>query len=457
MDAFFASKWYLFLLQVLTLASNAFGLELPVYSCFIAIGIYISFFGKDYLPMIPIVFCCYIAPSIDNNPGSNPESIFYPKHGGLLLYGMAALFAASVVLRLALDPQIGRRAFLTAERKLLPGIVSLGCAYLLAGAFSGHYFDHGWGNLIFAALQFGAVALLYWFLCGAVKWKDAPRDFFGYTGILLGSILLVELFIVYQTVNPVDNGDIDRNLFYTGWGNYNNMGAMLAMMIPFAFYLGCTKRYSWIYNVFGVLLLAGVVLTFSRTSMVFAAIIYIACTVILFLKTKERRSFWITNILIFGAILVMAVVRYYNVLLSFLEIFTIVRSIFSRFEGYADGIAQFFSAPIFGAGFYATDCVLEEWSKVEAFTSFFPARWHNTVIQLAASCGIAGLAAYGWHRLQTIRLLIKKPTTENVFIALSLTALLLTSLFDCHFFNIGPALFYSMALAFMEKHPEGAQ
>ena len=40
---------------------------------------------------------------------------------------------------------------------------------------------------------------------------------------------------------------------------------------------------------------------------------------------------------------------------------------------------------------------------------------------------------------------------EKSFIGLSILVLLLTSLLDCHFFNIGPVLFYSMALAFAEK------
>ena len=38
----------------------------------------------------------------------------------------------------------------------------------------------------------------------------------------------------------------------------------------------------------------------------------------------------------------------------------------------------------------------------------------------------------------------------NVVIGISILSLLLMSLLDCHFFNIGPTLFYSMALAVME-------
>ena len=43
---------------------------------------------------------------------------------------------------------------------------------------------------------------------------------------------------------------------------------------------------------------------------------------------------------------------------------------------------------------------------------------------------------------------------EHTFLAISLGVLLGTALLDCHFFNVGPVLFYSMALAFAEKLPE---
>jgi hypothetical protein len=64
------------------------------------------------------------------------------------------------------------------------------------------------------------------------------------------------------------------------------------------------------------------------------------------------------------------------------------------------------------------------------------------------------MAAYSYHRIQTIRLVWKKHSIENLFAGLSLAAMLMMSLFDCHIYNIGPAMFYSMALAYMEKHPQ---
>ena len=92
-----------------------------------------------------------------------------------------------------------------------------------------------------------------------------------------------------------------------------------------------------------------------------------------------------------------------------------------------------------------------EWSQVAGFTDFFPPRWHNTWVQLLACCGLAGAAAYGFHRVQTLLLFRGKPEAEKVFIGLSLAALAVASLLDCHFFNLGPGMVYAMALAFVEN------
>ena len=79
---------------------------------------------------------------------------------------------------------------------------------------------------------------------------------------------------------------------------------------------------------------------------------------------------------------------------------------------------------------------------------------NNTIIQILSSCGIIGMIAYLYHRVQTIKLFFKNKNLEKTFIGLSILVLLLTSMLDCHFFNIGPTLFYSMALIFAEKISE---
>lgn len=451
MDQFLTSDWYFAMLGILTVLSNAFNLELIVYTVFVMIGLYISFFGRDYLPIVPIVICCYIAPYITNNPGAYDTSVFYIGYGGGYIIFLAALFAVSVIVRLALDPEIGQHAFFRAERKLLPGILALGGAYVLAGAFSGHYFDHGTGNLVFALVQFAAIGLLYYILSGAVRWDQVPKHFFGMTGLTIGLTLVAEVIVMYIITQPFASGELNRNVLFTGWGNYNCMGGLLTMMIPFAFRMASLRKPSWLYSFCGVLFLVGVIMTCSRTSILCAFVIYAASFWVLCLRSRYRRSTVIMNVTLFGGLIVYMLLFQYEILLEYLEIFTIQRSVNSRLDGFMAGIQQFLDYPLFGGSFYATDYVLEEWSKVENFTSFFPGLWHNTIIQIGASCGIVGLVAYAFHRIQTIMLIWNKPSTANLFTGVSILAMLMMSMFDCHIFNIGPALFYSMSLAFAEK------
>ena len=61
------------------------------------------------------------------------------------------------------------------------------------------------------------------------------------------------------------------------------------------------------------------------------------------------------------------------------------------------------------------------------------------------------MAAYLFHRVETAKMFLQKQSVGKAFIALSILTLLGTSLLDCHLFNVGPVLFYSMALAFAEK------
>lgn len=451
MDEFFLSKKYFMLICLLTSLANFFALELPVYGIFVGIAVYVCLFGKDLLPIVPLVICCYIVPSRDNNPGNNPESMFYGS-GGTAIIVMVAILIIALLVRLALDPKMGRSAFFKTKRLLLPGILALGAAYLLAGIFSGHYFDHGTAGLVFGAVQFLAVGLLYYILAACIRWDEVPRFYFSSVAINIGFIVLNQILWLYIIANPFASGELDRNVLYTGWGNYNCMGGLLAMMIPFPFLGASVKKNGCPYMLFGTIFLGGVMLSCSRTAIIVAVVTYAASMIALFIRSENRWTCLAINAGLFAAVVAYLLIFHYDIVRSYLEIFSIKRSVISRTDGFAAGIKQFLEYPILGGGFFPVDYPLEEWSTVEAFTSFFPGLFHNTIIQIAASCGIVGLAAYGYHRYQTIRLVMKKPNDQNIFIAISLGAMLMASLFDCHFFNIGPTLFYSMAMAFAEKH-----
>lgn len=449
---------YILLIAALTAIAYTCSAELAVYSVFVVIGLYISFLGDDYLPLTPIVFSCYIAPSAANNPGMAETSIFYPAHGGIYILCLAAVFFSSVVVRLCCDRTLGRGNFLKAERKLLPGILALGVSYLLAGAFSGHYFDEGIRNPLFGLIQFVSVAFMYWFFTGAVRWERVKGNYFIWVGFAWGLILLTEILHIYLVGDLVRNdGVIEIGKIRTGWGNANNVGAMIAMMIPFAFYLASHEKHGWIYNFCASALLVGVVLTSSRTAILGAGLGY-GCGFLLSVhksRLERNRSNLIAHILTVVAALAVVVVFWDTLMRLFTIMIDKGFDSSRRDTTYLAGLKQWLDYPIFGGTFYPIDFSPEAWSKVEAFTSFYPPRWHNTLVQMAACCGTVGLLAYSYHRIQTLRLFLrKKKQSYAVCIGLSLLGLLTMSLLDCHFFNVGPTLFYSMALAFLERTPE---
>lgn len=449
-NVFLLSPYYFLLLGALTVTASVFSAELAVYTCFILIALYLSFCGKDYLPLVPIVVCCYIAPSMGNNPGKSEHSIFYGGSGVFLLC-LAGIFAVSLILRLCLDPVIGRKAFFACKRKLMSGMLILGGGYLLGGAFSGHYFDHGMSNVVFALLQFVAVFGMYFLFTGTVRWKEVPKGYLAWTGLCVGFVLLFQLLHIYIANHVIVDGVIQRERIYSGWGTYNNIGALLAMMIPFAFHLACLRKQSWIYHLCAMAFLFGVIMTCSRSAILTALVVYVLAFSLVVYKDMHTKSSVLVHIITL-AIAGMLLVQFYDELhILFRELLDQGLAPSNRLEIYKEGLKQFAKYPIFGGTFYATDYMPFDFSDIAAFSSFFPPRWHNTVIQLLASCGVVGVAAYVYHRVQTMILFVKKPTVGKGMIVISVLALLGTSLLDCHFFNIGPTLLYSIMLAFAEK------
>lgn len=450
-NRFMESAWFVALVCLMTVISNVLGAELIVYPLFILFGIYIALFGRDFLPIMSIVICCYIAPSVHNNPGRNENSIFYPENGGIVLVVCFVLFVIAAAIRLITDKELGGKRFFLHKRKLGLGMAILGCAYMLAGAFSGRYFENGYHNLLFALIQFFAIFAFYWFFCGAVKWEQVNSDYFAWVGLGVGLTVCAEIIGIFVTEQVIVNSKIQTSLIASGWGNANNIGCMVAMMIPFAIGLARSTKKIWLFCSLGVVMLLITCLTCSRTAIGAGVIIYIL-SMLPALRDKSQRK----QILIFNALSLILFIGLFLIFKGYLDrLFAELRNrgLNPRMREiiYPEGLRTFLKNPIFGEGFYPSTDKIYEWSSLDRLKAFLPARWHNTVIQLLASCGTVGMLAYSFHRFQTVRIFWKQRKTQILFVGLSVAALLLMSLLDCHFFNIGPTLFYSMALAFAEN------
>lgn len=438
---------YILLVCLLTLIANMFAAELVVYTLLVAIGVYICLLGDDLLGLMPLVVCAYLAPAAGNNPGRNGQSVFTPGSGGIYILCLAAVLGIALAVRVITD----RKVFLSTKRRLLPGILLLGMAYVFSGIGSPAYPALAWKNILFALLQLAAIVLPYWLFSGGVRWEKTRSDYLAWTGFGVGGLLVCEILWCYCTGSVVVDGVIDRSRIYTGWGMYNNMGGMLAMMIPFAFYLAARYQRGWIGSVVGSVFLVGVVMTCSRSSILVGCVIFLVCIIMMLFSARNRRGNTWALITSLAVMALLVLIFHKQILRLFTDLISVGMDPSSRDTIYTEGLKQFLRYPIFGGSFYPIDFVPWDWATEDAFSSFFPPRWHNTIVQLLASCGVVGLGAYLFHRYQTTRMLVKDWNREKAFIGCAILVLRLTSLFDCHFFNIGPVLFYAMALAFAEN------
>lgn len=514
-NAFLRSPAYIIALAVLTAVSNLLSLDLYLYTVFIITGVFIALFGSDFLALMPIIILCYVSPSPSNNPGkaSNTGSVFYPENGGIYLIVIISLWVLCLLFRLLTDQELGGRKFLKKPRMLLSGMLVLCGGYLIGGTameaygllsgmvllgllcvaavvfvvlgkrggatlrdeknhklltacltsamcvyalvgITGLLGDLPRRNLLFAAIQCVSIVGMYYLFSGAVRWSQVPKSYLAWTGMCVGFVVLVQLLENYFSgrIFMDGTGTIDRELIYAGWGMHNNIGGMMAFMLPFPFYLACTQKRSWLFNILGTILMLGVIVSCSRTSMLVAVVVYALCVYLLLRRAETRKANILVYVVILGLV-GLACILFFRKLMDIFALFFDELFVMSERDNLLSyGFKQFRQHPIFGGSFFPQgEYVPWDWSTSDSFSAFFPPRWHNTLIQMLASCGVVGFATYCLHRWQTVKLMLKRRSTENLFIGLCLASLLVCSLMDCHFFNVGPVLFYSMALAYVEN------
>ena len=451
-----SSGYGIAILALLTYVTFLYSLELVFYTLVAIYVLYISAFAEDLMPVMPLFVFCYVSPSTKNNVGVNEESIFYGATGTFVIV-LAALSVLAMLIRIGLDKKMGYRRFFTQKRALLSGMLLLGAAYMLSGLGSEKYADVFKNNLRFAFIQFVSIFLLYFFFSATVDWKRADPKYLAWTGLFVSAVVTLELVYAYYTQGFGPDYTINHNV-YVGWGISNNMGCMIMLGIPFCFYLATQYRHSEPFIVAALLFFVGTILTGSRAASLIAVGVFPVSFVHACKKSRFKATF-ARNAIAFWIIVTILVITYRTqiatVLDSIRDVYTVTEDgvVFGdagRFPIYVDGFRAFLNAPVFGQTFYPQGYSIGHFSTVEAFNSFFPPRWHNTVIQILASCGIVGMIAYSIHRLQTIKLFVEKYNHFSCFVAIVLIALLSNSLLDCHLFNVGPAFLYSMALAFVE-------
>ncbi|MDE6667053.1 MAG: O-antigen ligase family protein [Clostridia bacterium] len=361
---------------------------------------------------------------------------------------IAALVIAALLYRLILSC-VKRKFHFT---PVFFGICTLCVAFLLNGLGSEYSTPN---NLLFG---FVMSALILGFFAAVKDNIVTDKKFYekiAYGFMALSILLIIELIVAYATYdNLFASGTINRYELFFGWGGYNHYGLWIVMCLPSALYLAGIKKHGYLFTAYSFIIFAASMLCCSRQAMIVAAIIYPVCLIILLVKGKYR----IPNLCITAVAVAIGII----LICIFREKFVAaVKAVFEnvfvngelngsgRWNLWKEAMHYFEDYPLFGAGFY-----IDYSYAMNAV--FLPATCHNTILEIMATCGIVGLAAYLLHRVQTVICFFKNVTIERTLIALTTLVVILMSLLDMHIFNIFPTIIYACLIAALVKSQEKA-
>lgn len=440
--------------SLLVLMSSFLGLEIFIFSLTACIFIFICLFSEDTIPIIPLAVLVVYAMSWRHTSQPPYYSSFLYERSTLWLLGcLATLSVFAMIFRIFVA---GATNFSFRRSILFSGLLLLGLSFVFNGVLSAQFVAKD--TVLGCVIAFSFVAI-YFFLGKTNDKIEAKTDYaqwIGYVFFLAALVIEIQvakLLLFGHNISGehisvfTQTGSINKDLMIAGWGMSNNVGGMLAIFLPATLFLAYRLKNGWIFYVLSFLQVAFICCTLSRSSILFAGLLLLGAAVLfMIIPSRNRKFFRIFNGFIFFCAVIGAFV-----------LFDVIREIFSvvfdrgfgdsnRFEIWRNGVLNFFSAPWFGVGFFASfhvDVNIENW--------LFPDMYHNIVIQILASCGLFGIFAYTLHLSQIFALLVRKLTPERIFYFAIFFMISGTSLLDNHIFHVFPALLYSIILYFWES------
>ena len=445
--AFFDSEWFPVVYAALTLLCSFVGFEIAFFVLTALLIWFVTLFGRDSKPLLAIIVLFIYAISQRHTPQPPYNSEYLYGTPFLATVGTIAVISLGVlVFRLIAYPSTGN--VFRGKPMARWGLFALAAALILNGVF---YADYTFSNLLLGVVIAFSFLFFYIYFYHTLEWKDTTAVSIARILALACGVIVLQLVELYLFDGVIVDGSIDKGKIVLGWGMSNNAGGMLAMFTPALFYLAYKEKHGWIYYLLGLVSFFGVVMTCSRTSVLVGAVAVLACIVLLAIRGRNVRAIRIADIVLAVCVIVFCIIFRAKILELFQYYIDRGFDDSGRFEIYLNGMKRFLEAPIFGVGFYTP--IAPDWSY-EIENWLFPDMYHNTYVQLFASCGIVGVLAYTFHLGQGLVLCFRKFTPERLFYFIVLLVLTGISMGDNHIFHVFPAIVYSMLFALCEKDYE---
>ena len=298
-------------------------------------------------------------------------------------------------------------------------------------------------DTLFGAAVAASLTLLPFLLIALLREVES-REFLEYFIILAefcALIFIIETVNLYLFGGVITDGVADKGRILFGWGIWTTAGLDMAVLIPILLLGASGERRPTMRFLLAHALYLCTLLTLSRNALVFGTAAFIVSLVITLLRARERRKF----LNMYGVILA-------GVTFSFPVLIEPLSGLFSDFldRGFSDngrydmwryGVRCFLESPVFGKGFFAID------TDAFAAENIFPKMLHNTIFQLMASCGAAGLFGYLAWQISFLSVFFRKKSTECIMLSVSSITFFMMSMLDSFLFHIQPAFVVMLGFA----------
>ena len=440
--SFYNGYYYPLLVALLIYLGHSTNLEI-IFLPILITGVFVGcLLAKDIRFLITPLFCTIFFVTADHSPNVPNYSDYYTRPQILLcLILCAALLVIGMIVFLWRNWRERNRFSLRSG--LLPGILFFCIAMSLNGMGAKAYTP---GNLGYGSTFLFALLLIYLLFAAFFRFDDRSTDYLMYCMVIAGLLICAQLLTAFTgDIRFDEQGNVVKETVILGWGVWTTVGGMLCMLMPACFYFFATKKWGWMGLLAGCLEWLCILLSQSRGALLFGSLILLLCVIASSFCgnfQKRNRYFALGGVAfaVLGALLLAG------------KLLPLVQNFLTdgfgdngRFDLWKAGWYRFKEAPILGSGFY-NSYINEEWNF-----QVMPYMYHNTVIQLLGATGVLGILTYAYHRVQTVALLLRKPTPYKIFAGIGVLGLLLFSMLDVMFFNIYPMFYYGLFLLFAER------
>ena len=430
-DLFWNGKFYFPVLFLITVIGLVFHQNVAVMFLFILLCAYFFLFSDDLMTIVmPLMLTFLLA------------STYFKDLTVLMKY----LPFAAVPFGLALVFNLVhyRRPFV--KGRMLYPLIAVSVALIIGGAGTIPWDEYLLPINFYYVLGLGAFMIFIYCVCLSRLQNERKYDRVERMAKILYFVGFAAVFTVL--VFSADNIETilrkGRLIFYKP---RNFISSVLLMTMPAAcFYI--KKNDLHILSI--LFMYAGMVLTGSRSGLLFGSALLLMCALYVYVTKKESRKLYNVILLCMIIPVGLALFKILPALYSGrLVNGSLISSDETRVKFIKLGIEDFLSQPILGIG-------MSNQKNIGIFPGFFPGClvfYHNILIQIPASLGIVGICTFAWQFAERIKLCLKTRKTAYFIFTLSYVGILMMSLTNpgilCPFPETGLLV---LLFAMMEHH-----